>query len=134
MTFTRGFTNENADIRCKSGPGPLRDMSRFAFWDCAILRKPLALKGDPLHLGSEIQVGKWSMFPPSTPNGQAEYARALVQTVRSITKSSDDGVFYRAATWIPASEWGTPGWLAYWKGNRSSIGTAMHLPAMTAFG
>ncbi len=71
---------------------------------------------------------------PSTPSGQAEYARALVRTIRSTPDDLGTGVFYWAADWIPVKNWGAPRWSADWEGRALFDSRGNALPAMTAFG
>jgi beta-galactosidase len=62
MTFKSGFTNENSAVRWQRAPGPLREAAGFTYQEFSNLEKPLALKGDPFHAGSENQVGTWAEF------------------------------------------------------------------------
>lgn len=71
---------------------------------------------------------------PSTPSGQADYARALVRTVRSTPDDLGAGVFYWAADWIPVEGWGAPRWSPDWEGRALFDSQGNALPAMRAFG
>jgi arabinogalactan endo-1,4-beta-galactosidase len=71
---------------------------------------------------------------PATPAGQAQYARALVQTVRATPDHLGDGVFYWAAAWIPAHNWGAPEWSEDWERRALFDRQGNALPAMKAFG
>lgn len=71
---------------------------------------------------------------PATPDGQAEYARAVVSTVRSTPDGLGAGVFYWAAAWIHASGWGAPTWSADWEGRALFDVDGNALPAVKAFG
>jgi len=62
MTFKSGFANENSAVRWEPAPGPLRDAAGFTYQEFSNLEHPLALKGDPFHLGDENKVSYWSEF------------------------------------------------------------------------
>ena len=62
MTFKSGFANENSAVRWDRAPGPLRAAAGFNYQEFSNLEKPLALKGDPLHAGTENLVSKWAEF------------------------------------------------------------------------
>ena len=62
MTFKSGFANENAAVRWTRAPGPLREAAGFSYQEFSNLEHPLALKGDPFHLGSGNQVSQWAEF------------------------------------------------------------------------
>ncbi|TCK73772.1 beta-galactosidase [Acidipila rosea] len=71
MTFKSGFANMNSAVRWERAPGPLREAAGFNYQEFSNLEKPLALKGDPFHAGSENQVKVWAEFL------QLEHAKAL---------------------------------------------------------
>jgi beta-galactosidase len=62
MTFKSGFTNENSAVRWERAPGPLRQAAGFTYQEFSNLENPLALKGDPLHVGEENKVSTWAEF------------------------------------------------------------------------
>jgi len=63
MTFKSGFTNGNGDVRWQLAPGPLRDAAGFTYQEYSNLEHPLALRGDPFHVGAAAdQVGAWAEF------------------------------------------------------------------------
>jgi beta-galactosidase len=62
MTFKSGFTNENSAVRWELAPGPLRAAAGFTYQEFSNLEQPLALKGDPFHVGEENKVGTWAEF------------------------------------------------------------------------
>ncbi len=62
MTFKSGFTNENSAVRWELAPGPLRDAAGFTYQEFSNLEHPLALKGDPFHVGEENKVSLWAEF------------------------------------------------------------------------
>jgi beta-galactosidase len=62
MTFKSGFTNENSAVRWELAPGPLRKTSGFTYQEFSNLEQPLALKGDPFHVGEENKVSTWAEF------------------------------------------------------------------------
>lgn len=63
MTFKSGFANENSAVRWVRAPGPLREAAGFSYQEFSNLEHPLALKGDPLHVGeANNKVSYWSEF------------------------------------------------------------------------
>ncbi|MGB7548498.1 MAG: beta-galactosidase [Terracidiphilus sp.] len=66
MTFKSGFANENSAVRWVRAPGPLREAAGFSYQEFSSLEHPLALKGDPFHVGAENpsanQVQYWAEF------------------------------------------------------------------------
>ena len=71
MTFKSGFANENSAVRWVRAPGPLRAAAGFSYQEFSNLEHPLALKGDPFHVGPANQVGSWAEFL------MPEHAKAL---------------------------------------------------------
>ena len=62
MTFKSGFANENSAVRWVRAPGPLREAAGFSYQEFPNLEHPLALKGDPYHVGDGNQVRYWAEF------------------------------------------------------------------------
>jgi beta-galactosidase len=62
MTFKSGFANENSAVRWVRAPGPLREAAGFSYQEFSNLEHPLALKGDPYHVGDENKVSYWAEF------------------------------------------------------------------------
>ena len=62
MTFKSGFTNENSAVRWELAPGPLRKAAGFTYQEFSNLEQPLALTGDPFHVGEENKVSTWAEF------------------------------------------------------------------------
>ena len=62
MTFKSGFTNENSAVRWELAPGPLRKAAGFTYQEFSNLEHPLALRGDPFHVGEENKVSTWAEF------------------------------------------------------------------------
>ena len=62
MTFKSGFANENSAVRWERAPGPLREAAGFSYQEFSNLEHPLALKGDPFHVGSANQASYWAEF------------------------------------------------------------------------
>jgi beta-galactosidase len=62
MTFKSGFTNENSAVRWEKAPGPLREAAGFTYQEFSNLEKPMALRGDPFHVGEENRVSQWAEF------------------------------------------------------------------------
>jgi beta-galactosidase len=71
MTFKSGFANEDSAVRWVRAPGPLREAAGFSYQEFSTLEHPLALKGDPFHVGEANKVEYWSEFL------MPEHARAL---------------------------------------------------------
>jgi beta-galactosidase len=71
MTFKSGFANENTAVRWVRAPGPLREAAGISYQEFSNLEAPLALKGDPFHVGSGNKASYWAEFL------QLEHARAL---------------------------------------------------------
>jgi beta-galactosidase len=62
MTFKSGFANENSAVRWMRAPGPLREAAGFSYQEFSNLEKPLALKGDPFHVGADNRASYWAEF------------------------------------------------------------------------
>jgi beta-galactosidase len=74
MTFKSGFTNENSAVRWERAPGPLRQAAGFTYQEFSTLDQPLALKGDPFHVGDQNRVRTWAEFlMPDTAKAVAWY-------------------------------------------------------------
>jgi len=71
MTFKSGFANENSAVRWVRAPGPLRQAAGFSYQEFSSLEHPLALKGDPFHVGEANKAEYWAEFL------MPEHARAL---------------------------------------------------------
>ncbi len=71
MTFKSGFANENSAVRWVRAPGPLREAAGFNYQEFSNLEHPLALKGDPFHMGENNKVQYWAEFL------MPEHARAI---------------------------------------------------------
>ena len=71
MTFKSGFANENSAVRWVRAPGPLREAAGFSYQEFSNLEHPLALKGDPFHVGEDNKVEYWAEFL------MPEHAKAL---------------------------------------------------------
>lgn len=63
MSFKSGFANENSAVRAELAPGPLSEAAGFTYQEFSNLERPLGLKGDPFHVGTEAnQVTTWAEF------------------------------------------------------------------------
>ena len=71
MTFKSGFANENSAVRWQRAPGPLREAAGISYQEFSSLEQPLALKGDPWHVGVANKASLWAEFL------QLEHAEAL---------------------------------------------------------
>jgi beta-galactosidase len=88
MTFKSGFTNENSAVRWEKAPGPLRDAAGFTYQEFSNLEKPLALRGDPFHVGEENRVSQWAEFlQPTTAKPLATYDHPFYGRWPAITEN-----------------------------------------------
>jgi beta-galactosidase len=88
MTFKSGFTNENSAVRWEKAPGPLREAAGFTYQEFSNLEKPLALRGDPFHVGEENQVSQWAEFlQPTTAKPLATYDHPFFGRWPAITEN-----------------------------------------------
>ena len=88
MTFKSGFTNENSAVRWEKAPGPLREAAGFTYQEFSNLEKPLALRGDPFHVGEENQVSQWAEFlQPTTAKALATYDHPFFGRWPAITEN-----------------------------------------------
>ncbi len=71
MTFKSGFANENSAVRWERAPGPLREATGVSYQEFSSLEQPLALMGDPYHVGDDNKVSYWAEFL------MPEHAKAL---------------------------------------------------------
>lgn len=62
MTFKSGFANENSAVRWVRAPGPVREAAGISYQEFSSLEHPLALKGDPFHVGDANKVEYWAEF------------------------------------------------------------------------
>jgi beta-galactosidase len=62
MTFKSGFANQNSAVRWVRAPGPLREAAGVSYQEFSSLERPLALKGDPFHVGGANTVQYWAEF------------------------------------------------------------------------
>ncbi len=88
MAFKSGFCNEYSTVRWETMPGPLRAAAGFHYQEFSSLKKPLALKGDPLQAGAENQVSEWAeMIVPDTAQGLAFYDHPFFGKYPAITQN-----------------------------------------------
>ena len=89
MTFKSGFANENSAVRRVRAPGPLRDAVGFSYQEFSNLEKPLALKGDPFHVGGDNKVMYWAEFlMPEHAKSLAFYDHPFFGRWPAITENS----------------------------------------------
>jgi beta-galactosidase len=89
MAFKSGFCNEFSTVRWEIAPGPLREAAGFHYQEFSNLQKPLELKGDPFHAGSENKVSEWAeMILPDTAKGLAYYDQPFFEKYPAITRNS----------------------------------------------
>ncbi|HVZ84842.1 MAG TPA: beta-galactosidase [Terracidiphilus sp.] len=90
MTFKSGFTNENNAVRWVRAPGPLRETAGFSYQEFSSLEHPLALKGDPFHVGEENnKVEYWAEFlMPEHAKALAYYDHPFFGKWPAITENS----------------------------------------------
>jgi beta-galactosidase len=88
MAFKSGFCNEDSTVRWETMPGPLRAAAGFHYQEFSSLKKPLALKGDPLQAGAENQVSDWAeMIVPDTAKALAFYDHPFFGKYPAITQN-----------------------------------------------
>ena len=88
MTFKSGFANENSAVRWVRAPGPLRQAAGFSYQEFSNLEHPLALKGDPYHVGDANQVRYWAEFlMPEHAKAIAFYDHAFFGKWPAITEN-----------------------------------------------
>ena len=88
MAFKSGFCNEYSTVRWETMPGPLRAAAGFHYQEFSSLKKPLALKGDPLQAGAENQVSEWvEMIVPDTAKALAFYDHPYFGKYAAITQN-----------------------------------------------
>jgi beta-galactosidase len=89
MTFKSGFANENSAVRWIRAPGPLREAAGFSYQEFSNLEKPLALKGDPFHVGDDNKVMYWAEFlMPEHAKPLAYYGHPFFGRWPAITENS----------------------------------------------
>jgi beta-galactosidase len=87
MAFKSGFTNEYDTVRWTTMPGPLREAAGFHYQEFSSLRQPLALKGDPFHVGDENKVSDWAeMITLDSAEGVAYYDHPFFGKYPAITR------------------------------------------------
>jgi beta-galactosidase len=88
MSFKSGFTNEYNTVRWTMMPGILREAAGVHYQEFSSLRQPLALKGDPLHAGSENKVSDWAeMLNLDSAEGLAYYDHPFFGKYPAITRN-----------------------------------------------
>src|SRR3954468_8997290 len=89
LSFKSGFTNEFDTVRWNTMPGILREAAGFHYQEFSNLRQPLALKGDPLHAGTENKVSDWAeMLTLDSAQGIAYYDHPFFGKYPAITRNS----------------------------------------------
>jgi beta-galactosidase len=89
MAFKSGFCNEYSTVRWDMAPGPLREAAGFHYQEFSSLRRPVALKGDPFHAGSENKVSEWAeMLIVDTAKGMAYYDHPFFGNYPAITRNT----------------------------------------------
>ena len=88
MTFKSGFANENSAVRWVRAPGPLRDAAGLSYQEFSNLDKPLALKGDPFHVGDANRVQYWAeLLMPEHAHAVAFYDHPFFGKWPAITEN-----------------------------------------------
>ena len=88
MAFKSGFCNEYSTVRSETMPGPLRAAAGFHYQEFSSLKKPLALKGDPLRVGAENRVSEWvELIVPDTAKSLAFYDHPFFGKYPAITQN-----------------------------------------------
>ncbi|MGB7549258.1 MAG: beta-galactosidase [Terracidiphilus sp.] len=88
MTFKSGFANENSAVRWVRAPGPLREAAGFSYQEFSNLEHPLALKGDPFHVGDGNKVQYWAeLLMPEHAKALAYYDHPFFGRWPAITEN-----------------------------------------------
>jgi beta-galactosidase len=88
LSFKSGFTNEFDTVRWTMAPGPLRQAAGFYYQEFSNLKSPIALKGDPFHVGAENKVFEWAEFlVPDTAQPLAYYDHPFFGKYPAITRN-----------------------------------------------
>jgi beta-galactosidase len=86
--FKSGFTNEFDTVRWTMAPGPLREAAGFHYQEFSNLKAPLALKGDPFHVGADNKVSEWAeMLIADTAQPLAYYDHPFFGKYPAITRN-----------------------------------------------
>jgi beta-galactosidase len=89
VAFKSGFCNEFSTVRWEMAPGPLREAAGFHYQEFSSLQKPLELKDDPFHVGSENKVSEWAeMLLLDSAKGLAYYDQPFFEKYPAITRNS----------------------------------------------
>ena len=89
VTFKSGFCNEYSTVRWTRMPGPLREAAGLSYQEFSTLKQPLALKGDPYHLGEQNRVSTWAeMILPDTAKALASYDHPFFGQFPAITRNA----------------------------------------------
>jgi beta-galactosidase len=89
MALKSGFTNEYDTVRWATMPGPLREAAGFHYQEFSSLRQPLALKGDPFHVGEENKVSDWvEMITLDSAKALAYYDHPFLGKYAAITQNA----------------------------------------------
>jgi beta-galactosidase len=107
MTFKSGFANENSAVRWVRAPGPLREAAGFSYQEFSNLERPLALKGDPFHVGDTKngnEVSYWAEFlMPEHAKALAYYDHPFFGKWPAITENQfGTGTFIYEGTYLSA--------------------------------
>ncbi len=88
MAFKSGFTNEFDTVRWTTMPGRLREAAGFHYQEFSNLRQPLALKGDPVPLGTDNKVSDWAeMLTLDSAEGLAFTTIRSSRSIPAITRN-----------------------------------------------
>lgn len=88
MAFKSGFCNEYSTVRWSMAPGPLREAAGFRYQEFSNLREPLALKGDPFHVGADNKVSEWAeLLIPEGAQALAYYDHPFFGKYPAITRN-----------------------------------------------
>jgi len=89
MAFKSGFTNEYSTVRWQMAPGPLREAAGFHYQEFSDLKKSLALKDDPFHVGADNKVSDWAeMLIADTAQPLAYYDHPFFGKYPALTRNT----------------------------------------------
>ena len=105
MTFKSGFADENSFVRAVRAPGPLREAAGFSYQEFSSLKTPVALKGDPFHVGKENSVQYWAEFlQPEHAKVLASYDDPFLGQWAAITENSfGSGTLLYEGAWLSSA-------------------------------
>jgi beta-galactosidase len=89
VDFKSGFCNEYSTVRWDMAPGPLREAAGLHYQEFSSLPRPVALKDDPFHAGTDNRVSEWAeMLITDAAKPLAYYEHPFFGKYPAITRNS----------------------------------------------